>query len=517
MVPPPQGRDFQDSHVNPRIAAAVVWAGLCLFTQGNAADLLPQPPAAKPADNPFAGLTGKWAGSNVYLRENAAAPAVIDEASDDAGFLTIDGHRYSYEEVIERYPGIARALRLEERLRLRQAGKPWTWYETPPPEPASPGHEASPAARDRAARRALRYLRERALGGTLAAQPDPAVRIVNAAVVGLAFLAADGAIKGRNGVALQAVAELVGNWTGDEETIVRQNFSPKWDQRTWAYGHGAIFLAEYLAAGGTAATPADLQRYVDWIERAQSAAGGWGHHPLAKVCPHGYVEINCVTGLCVLALGFAERVGAKVAPATIDRGVDYMRRSTLPDGVVNYNLTRRGTSSPLRNASVALALLACKRSADPLYASTVNWYYAHLARVEDRPDSPLLGVFFGSLCAAVGGGEHWNDYWRNFGKALLERQDALGRFDPPNRFIIADQGDRATATQCLALLLPLDRLKLLTDLSGRQPGPPAEPYELPAVQELPKRDAAPELEERRVPLAPGVSREPLAGPELQSE
>ena len=72
-----------------------------------------------------------------------------------------------------------------------------------------------------------------------------------------------------------------------------------------------------------------------WIERAQSSAGGWIY------TPDSGGDEGSVTVTQVQALRACRMAGIVVDKKTIDRAVDYIKKCQNPDGGISYSLGSR--------------------------------------------------------------------------------------------------------------------------------------------------------------------------------
>ena len=117
------------------------------------------------------------------------------------------------------------------------------------------------------------------------------------------------------------------------------------------YGHdfATLYLAEVYGM-----TPRDdlrekLARAVELIVRTQNAEGGWRYQPRPE-------DADISVTICqVMALRAARNAGIRVPRETIDRCVEYVKRSQNADGGFRYMLTAGGSAFP-RSAAGVVAL-----------------------------------------------------------------------------------------------------------------------------------------------------------------
>jgi len=196
------------------------------------------------------------------------------------------------------------------------------------------------------------------------------------------------------------------------------------------HGHGfaLLFLAECYGMAEDPARQARirdvLQRGVELTARSQSAAGGWLYTPDARG-DEGSVTVTQVQGLRA-----CRNAGIAVPKRTIDRAMDYLVRSSNPDGGVRYQASDSGPGRPPLSA-----------------AAVVCWYNAglyddpHAVRAREfveRTLAPTSGeagghYFYAHLYAAqvhwLSGPDAWARYAESMNRQLLLRQSIDGSWD----------------------------------------------------------------------------------------
>ncbi len=118
------------------------------------------------------------------------------------------------------------------------------------------------------------------------------------------------------------------------------------------YGHGfaTLFLAEAYGMSQQTDVRPVLAEAVKLIVNSQNKEGGW------RYAPNGTDADISVTICQVMALRAAKDAGIHVPNETIDRCVEYVKRSQNPDGGFMYMLSAGGPSAFPRSAAGVVAL-----------------------------------------------------------------------------------------------------------------------------------------------------------------
>ena len=116
----------------------------------------------------------------------------------------------------------------------------------------------------------------------------------------------------------------------------------------YEHGFATLFLAEVYGMSPRDDLRDKLQKAVDLIVRTQNAEGGWRYQPRRE-------DADISVTICqVMALRAARNAGLKVPSETVDRCVDYVKRSQNADGGFRYMLP--GESGFPRSAAGVVAL-----------------------------------------------------------------------------------------------------------------------------------------------------------------
>jgi hypothetical protein len=212
------------------------------------------------------------------------------------------------------------------------------------------------------------------------------------------------------------------------------------------YGHGfaTLFLAEVYGMSSEPALREKLVHAVDLIVRTQNDEGGWRYEPKRQ-------DADISVTICqIMALRAARNAGIFVPSETVDRCIEYVKRSQNADGGFMYQLTAPGDSRFPRSAAGVVALY----SAGIYEGEEIEKGLDYL--MQQLPQSKTLQMeahyFYGHYYAVQAmwqaGGERWQRYYPAIHDALLARQRPDGAwFDQ----ISAEYG---TAMGCIVLQMP---------------------------------------------------------------
>lgn len=211
------------------------------------------------------------------------------------------------------------------------------------------------------------------------------------------------------------------------------------------HGFGTLFLAELAGTDRQLNERSKLASAVELIVRTQNKAGGWRYNPAPD-------DADLSVTVCqMMALRAARNAGIGVAKETIDRAVDYVRRSQNADGGFMYQYRLAGGESrfPLTAAAIvalysagiyegdeiesAFAYLRANASANSSLDRNSFFYYAHYYSVQ---------------CFWHRGGESWQPWYTSLKKYLLTLRNSQGGWFDYNSV------EYGTAMACLILNMP---------------------------------------------------------------
>jgi prenyltransferase beta subunit len=321
-----------------------------------------------------------------------------------------------------------------------------------------------------------------AVGSTCAAQEKANIELAvpaEAAIEkGLAFLATrqadDGAFStngyGRNVAvcALAGMAWLSGGSTpdrgpyGEQVSRVTDFLLENTDQSGFIsadgaashgpmYGHGfaTLFLAEVYGMSPRDDLRDKLARAVDLIVRTQNDEGGWRYQPRKA-------DADISVTICqVMALRAARNAGLKVPNETVDKCVDYVKRSQNPDGGFRYMLAGGDSQFP-RSAAGVVALYSAGIYEGPEIEKGLAYLDQFLPRenLANQDAHFFYGQYYGVQAMWQAGGKRWERWYPAIRTTLLARQQPDGSWVDP---ICAEYG---TAMATIVLQMPVSSVPI---------------------------------------------------------
>ena len=229
---------------------------------------------------------------------------------------------------------------------------------------------------------------------------------------------------------------------------------PETDRPMFGHGFAMLFLAEVYGSEGQTALRERIHDVlvsaVGLTARAQGPTGGWYYTPDSTE-DEGAVTITQVQGLRACA-----NAGIPVPAQTVQKAMDYVRRSANPDGGISYRATQPGDSRPgitcaalatmyaagLYESDLVEKALLYARGTVPLSAPTraggTHFFYSHLY---------LSQVMY------FRGGAEWEDYLRGISAWLMSVRNEDGSWN--GDYVGRTYG---TAVALLILQLPYNSL-----------------------------------------------------------
>jgi hypothetical protein len=231
--------------------------------------------------------------------------------------------------------------------------------------------------------------------------------------------------------------------------------------RMYSHAFGTLFLAEIYGMAATDRSKAALERAVNLIVDCQNQHGGWRYNPFDR-------ETDLSVTVCQLqALRAARNIGIRVPPETIDRAIDYVRRSRVPDGrdegLFYYKIYGRGAyGKPNEYAINAAALTALSSAgihddglADPVLRFLEN-EYASVADYHRDHFYFWYGNYYAAQAFYQHGGSRCRSFFARLSADLIEAQEPDGRF----RNRVGPGDEMATAIACILLQMPKQYLPI---------------------------------------------------------
>jgi hypothetical protein len=217
------------------------------------------------------------------------------------------------------------------------------------------------------------------------------------------------------------------------------------------YDHGfaTLFLAECYGMSPDSDVREKLAKAVRLIVSTQNPEGGWRYQPKAS-------EADISVTICqVMALRAARNAGIYVPNETIDRCVDYVKRSQNADGGFMYMLTGGPSRFP-RSAAGVVALYSAGIYEGDEIKRGLEYLMQHLPAAEDfRADThAMYGHYYAVQAMWQAGGEHWQKWYPAVHDVLIGQQQGDGSWMD---LICPEYG---TAMACIILQMPNNYLPI---------------------------------------------------------
>ncbi len=212
------------------------------------------------------------------------------------------------------------------------------------------------------------------------------------------------------------------------------------------YGHGfaTLFLAECHGMSARAELRQKLVAAVKLIVNTQNDQGGWRYQPVRA-------DADLSVTICqIMALRAARNAGVYVPKETIDRCIQYVKRSQNPDGGFVYMLGPGGESLFPRSAAGVVALYSAGIYEGPEIAKGIDYLMKFLPK---KGQSGQAGYYYYGQYYAVqamwhAGGQSWQKWYPAVRDDMISRQGRDGSWQA------AFSSDYATAMACIVLQMP---------------------------------------------------------------
>ena len=218
------------------------------------------------------------------------------------------------------------------------------------------------------------------------------------------------------------------------------------------YGHGfaALFLAECYGMTRRPELREKLGHSIRLIVHTQNQEGGWRYYP-----QRADADIS-VTVCQVMALRAARNAGIDVPKETIDRSIDYVRRSQNADGGFMYMMRQGGESAFPRSAAGMVALYSAGVYEGPEITRGLDYLMQSIpTKGQVRRDAYwAYGQYYAAQAMWQAGDDHWARWYPAVRDELITRQSADGSWPSP----ISVECD--TAMACVVLQMPNNYLPI---------------------------------------------------------
>lgn len=217
------------------------------------------------------------------------------------------------------------------------------------------------------------------------------------------------------------------------------------------YGHGfaTLFLSECYGMSPRDGLRESLSKAVNLIVNTQNSQGGWRYQPQRR-------DADISVTICeVMALRAARNAGFYVPRETIDRAVDYVKRSQNADGGFMYML-QGGQSAFPRSAAGVVALYSAGVYEGPEIEKGLEYVIQFLPQSGDfnRESHYFYGHYYAVQAMWHAGGDYWSKWYPAIRDTLIARQSDDGSWMDS---ICLEYG---TAMACLILQIPNNYLPI---------------------------------------------------------
>jgi prenyltransferase beta subunit len=217
------------------------------------------------------------------------------------------------------------------------------------------------------------------------------------------------------------------------------------------YGHGfaTLFLAEVYGMTMRADIREKLAKAIDLIVQTQNHEGGWRYQPKRS-------DADISVTICqVMALRAARNAGIFVPRDTIDRCVDYVKKSQNPDGGFMYMIAGGQSAFP-RSAAGVVALYSAGIYKGPEIEKGLEYLMGYLPRggAFSRESHYFYGHYYAVQAMWHAGGKFWSQWYPAIREELILRQRDDGSWMDS---ICQEYG---TAMACVILQMPNNYLPI---------------------------------------------------------
>lgn len=215
------------------------------------------------------------------------------------------------------------------------------------------------------------------------------------------------------------------------------------------HGFGTLFLAEVYGMMPDSEIRDKLARAVRLIVATQNADGGWRYQPKVN-------DADISVTICqVMALRACRNAGIFVPSDTIDRCVEYIKRSQNADGGFMYMLSGGPSRFP-RSAAGVVALYSAGIYEGEEIQRGIEYLEQHRPGPDElsRDTHAMYGHYYAVQAMWQAGGEHWQKWYPAVRDIFLKAQQEDGSW---NDLICAEYG---TAMATIVLQMPNNYLPI---------------------------------------------------------
>lgn len=245
-----------------------------------------------------------------------------------------------------------------------------------------------------------------------------------AGLCGMAFLAS-GSTPGRGpyGETVSRTVAFVLSCAQPSGFIAEEDASERYHGPMYGHGFATLFLAEVYGMSPDEQVAEVLRRAVRLIVDTQNERGGWRYVP--QQVDHADIS---VTVCQVMALRAARNCGISVPKETIDRSVEYIRRSQNNDGGFKYQLLSSQDSKFPRSAAALVALYnAGIHEGDVVERGLDYMMQFRPSGIRGRDSQHYhYGHYYAVQAAWHAGGDYWQAWYPAIRDDLLDSQGRQG-------------------------------------------------------------------------------------------
>ena len=221
------------------------------------------------------------------------------------------------------------------------------------------------------------------------------------------------------------------------------------------YGHGfaTLFLAEAYGMSNRPDLREKLAAAVKLIVNCQNNQGGWRYQPVRA-------EADLSVTICqVMALRAARNAGIYVPNETIDKCIDYVRKSQNPDGGFKYMVGGPGESRFALSAAGLVALYSAGVYEGDDITKGLKYLMKFLPGGENVPRDGMNYFYYAHYYAVQAmwqaGGDDWARWYPAVREELIKRQRKDGSWLSPHA-----GAEYATAMALIVLQMPENYLPI---------------------------------------------------------
>ncbi len=276
------------------------------------------------------------------------------------------------------------------------------------------------------------------------------------ALCGMAFLSAGHTPgRGKYGRGVQKTIKFIVSRTMPNGFIVDD--SSKSQGPMYGHGFATLFLAEVYGMSRRKELRPALEKAVRLIVNTQNKEGGWRYNPEPK-------EADISVTVCqIMSLRAARNCGIYVPKNTIDKCIEYVKRSQNSDGGFAYQLTRQAESLFPRSAAGVVALYSAGIYEGREIERGLSYLNRHLPRGDlfRRVENHYYyGHYYAVQAMWHAGESHWRRWYPAVRDELLLRQRRQGSRATGAWIDTSYSNEYATAMACLILQMPNNYLPI---------------------------------------------------------